>query len=519
MARQINDFQGVIRCLHNIGMGLSRKGQPRRALQYYQEALDLSRANSFKHLEANTLSNMAGVNNDLSQFRLALNQAMESLKLSQEIQSLEDQLHAYRNISKAHEGLGDFKRALEYHKYFKYFNDSITSIENRREVSRIEAVFQNEKMHQEIDLKNTLIEKQVLEMEQQSAMLKRQRLVRNVLIFGSVLLAAFAAAIYLNLRRRKKINALIIDQKQQIEHINNRLLKQNEEITCQHDEITRQKAIIEKNNNALVSSIRYAQNIQKSLLPEEDVFPEIFKEHFLIYEPKEIVSGDFYWVGRQNGTTLLAIADSTGHGVPGAFLSLMGISFLNEYIARRKYQSPSQLLDEMRLFFISSLHQQEGKNDQKDGIEMACIAIDHQNSSLVYSGAKMPIYIASNKPVMLNQNISKAVWGKIHKVSGDRMPISFHKKMVPFKNHTLMLNEGDMLYIMSDGFADQFKHDEAVISAGQSERFSSQRFLKLLNEIYFLTANQQRETILESLHNWKKDSQQVDDITVIGIRV
>jgi serine phosphatase RsbU (regulator of sigma subunit) len=498
LARQINDQQGVVRCLHNIGMSFSKLNDPRMALQYYQEALVISQANNFRHLEANTLSNMAGVNNDLGQYSRALNQASTSLQLSREIQSLDDQLHAYRNLSRAQEGLGNFRQALEYHKLFKHFNDSLTRIDNRREISRVEAEFQTERMQQEVELKNALLEKQDLELVQQSVSLNRQRLIRNILFIGLTALAIILAYIYASLRRRKKINALIMHQ--------------NREIVTQHEEITQQKHIIEEKNLALVSSIRYAQSIQKALLPDESSLHEAFKEHFVIYEPKEIVSGDFYWVSKQNGVTLLALADSTGHGVPGAFMSLLGMSFLNEYVARHKYTSPAQLLDEMRLYIISSLHQQGDHSDQQDGIEMALVAIDHVERSIVYSGARTPVFIASQNGIILNGNPIPPPEGPVHKLKADTMPLSFHRKMKAFTSHTLKLSSGDMVYMMTDGFADQF-------GTQTRERFSSQRVTKLLEEIFNLPLDQQKERLLETLYAWKQGCEQVDDIAVIGFRI
>jgi len=512
MAREINDLQGIVRCLHNLGMGYSRLGSPELALQYYQQALGTSRVNNFRHLEANTLSNMAGVNNDLRQYGLALNQATEGLMLAQQIQSLDDQLHAYRNISRAHEGLGDFRKALEYHKLFKFFTDSLHRIETRREVSRIEAIYQTEQMQQEMELKNALLEKQNLELAQQSASLSRQRLLRNVLLLGVISLAIIAGAIYWNLWRRKKLSNLIMSQKGEIEIINQTLVRQNSEIGCQRDEITRQKGIIEEKNAALVSSIHYAKSIQNALLPDETLLAESFKEHFLIYEPKEIVSGDFFWVNRQNGTTLLAVADSTGHGVPGAFMSMLGISFLNEFVARHKYLTPAQLLDEMRLYIISSLHQQGTPGDQQDGIELALVAFDHNNENVIFSGARTPIFIATQGEIDLNGKHLKAPAENLLKIKADQMPLAFHKKMKPFSNHTLKLNPGDILYLMSDGFADQFGYQSG-------ERFTSQRLISFLGKIQNLPLPTQKEKLLELFNNWKKDAEQVDDITVIGVKV
>lgn len=498
LARQVNDQQGVVRCLHNIGLSYSRLNQPSQALQYYREALQIAQSHNMKHLEANTLSNMAGVNNDLGLYTTALSQASRSLELSREIQSLDDQLHAYRNISRAHEGLGNFRQALEYHKLFKHFNDSLNRAENLREISRVEAEFQTERMRQEVELKSAQVEKQELEIASQSLSLGRQRMIRNILIIGFIFLASVLAYIYSSLLRRKRTNALI--------------MQQNKEISTQHKEIKLQKAIIEDKNEAMVSSIRYAQNIQRALLPDEPLLQDLLGEMFVIYEPKEIVSGDFYWIGKQNGITLLALADSTGHGVPGAFMSVMGMSFLNEFVARRKYASPAQLLDEMRLYIISSLHQQGDYSGTPEGIELALVAIDHQNYSITYSGARTPLFIASKNKITINGEALPISEGPVYKIKADQMPLSFHRKMRAFANQTIGLQADDMIYMMTDGLADQF-------GTQARERFTNQRALKLLEEVYPLPLEAQKEKILETFHAWKQDCEQVDDLAVIGFRV
>lgn len=498
MAREINDHQGVVRCLHNMGMSYSQMGDPRKALQHYQEALVIARAHQFKHIEANTLSNMAAVNNDLRQYNEALNLASRSLELSREIQSLDDQIYAYKNLSIAQEGLGNVSQALEYHKLFKLFNDSLTRIDNRREISEVENKYQTERIRQEMDLKNALVEKQELELAQQSASISQQKIIRNFMIAGLIALILILLNIYNNSRQRKRANTLIMEQ--------------NKEIGDQHEKITLQKNIIEEKNQALVSSIRYAQNIQNALLPDESILQEAFEEYFIIYEPKEIVGGDFYWISRQNGVTLLALADSTGHGVPGAFLSVMGLSFLNEFVARRKYLSPAQLLDEMRLYIISSLHQHGSQPTSQDGIEMALLAIDHKNRSVTFSGARTPIYIASEAEIHIDGNLVYKPNSPLVKIKGDPMPLSFHRKMKTFTNQTLLLNPGDKVYIMTDGFGDQFGSEK-------KERFTNLRAMKLLEKIFDQPMAEQKEILLNTLHDWRQDCEQVDDIAVIGFSI
>jgi serine phosphatase RsbU (regulator of sigma subunit)/tetratricopeptide (TPR) repeat protein len=512
MARQLNQPINVSRNLHNIALAYSRGGDPRRALDYYEQAREVAAAANNRTGVLGAMVNMSSIYNDLGDHRRAISLARQSLELARETGTLDDQREAYRNLATAHEGLGQHRQALEYHKLFKHFSDSILNIESRRDINRLEALYQYESMQQQMDLQQALLENQQEEFRQQSLLLKQQRMLRNVFIFAFAAVALTLALIYWNLVQRKRANNRMQRQKQRIEKINEQLTQQNHSIKAHRDEIRNQNQQIEEKNLTLMASIRYARQLQEALLPKPGEMQELLGEHFLIFRPREPVSGDFYWVGHQNDVTLVAMADATGHGVPGAFLSILGLTFLNEYIHTRLFTSAGNVLNEMRSYVNQSL-QQEGRNEsQAEGFDMAFLALDHNNYTLQYAGARNPLIVAGAPPVYLNQAAPGTKTAGLHKVPADLMPVAYHMKMQPFTTWEMKLQPGNMIYLFTDGFADQ-------LGGGQRMRFSSQRMLDLLEEIHSLPVESQQQALEAAFNEWKGDAQQVDDVSVLGIRL
>lgn len=227
-------------------------------------------------------------------------------------------------------------------------------------------------------------------------------------------------------------------------------------------------------------------------------FSEFIKEHFIFWKPRDIVSGDFYWIRRIDDKIVFAAADSTGHGVPGAFMSMLGISFFNEVVWRRKILQPASILNELRKQVKESLQQSGDKNEQKDGMDIALCVYDTQTRSLDYAGAHNPLYLIRN--------------GNLHSYKADRMPVGIHKRETPFSSHHIQLEENDMLYIFSDGYVDQFGDKT-------NEKFKSKRFKELLLTVTQLPAEAQKEQISQTLETWQGAQEQVDDILIIGLRV
>lgn len=259
------------------------------------------------------------------------------------------------------------------------------------------------------------------------------------------------------------------------------------------------KLLFEKQKKELTESLKYASYIQKALLPADSLLKRHFPEHFLIYMPCSIVSGDFYWLSRKKNYLYFALADCTGHGVPGAFLSIMGISFLNQIVDRNPDFNASMILNSLREYIMKALHQTGDIHEQKDGIDMAFCKINLDSNILHYAGAFSSIYVIKNT----NQLIE---------VPGDKMPIGVAaEEEISFTNQEIELNKGDLVYLFSDGYVDQF-------GGSDEKKFKFKPFRNLLLSVCTLSLEQQKEKIIKKHIEWRGKSPQLDDISVFCFR-
>jgi serine phosphatase RsbU (regulator of sigma subunit) len=257
--------------------------------------------------------------------------------------------------------------------------------------------------------------------------------------------------------------------------------------------------IYQKHKKELTQSLKYASYIQKALLPNPQALERNFPDHFLLFEPRDIVSGDFYWQLRKKDLLYFAIGDCTGHGVPGAFLSILGISFLNQIVDRNEKITAADVLNHLREYIMKALQQTGEEHEQKDGIDMALCVIDHQKQQLQFAGAFNPLYVIKNS-------------NRLIEVPGDKMPIGIAAEVeITFKNHIIELESGDIFYMFSDGFVDQF-------GGREGKKYKYRPFRNLLLNICNLPMAEQKAKLLSTLQEWKGTLPQLDDITIFGSR-
>jgi len=239
------------------------------------------------------------------------------------------------------------------------------------------------------------------------------------------------------------------------------------------------------------------------MLPPETFINELINENFILYKPRDIVSGDFYWIKQVNQYIVLVAADCTGHGVPGAFMSMLGMSYLNEIVQRREITQANEVLNELRKQVKHSLRQHGQRDESKDGMDMALCVIDLKDMQMQYTGAHNPLYLirdVDGRP-------------ELREIKADIMPVGFyHGKDKTFTNHDIQLEMGDTFYIFSDGFIDQK-------GGKDNKKFMSKNFKNLLLEIQDQPMLDQKDVLDKTLTDWMGDNSQMDDILVIGIRV
>jgi len=353
-----------------------------------------------------------------------------------------------------------------------------------------------EKQKEKISLQLEMINEQLLKIKEQEnririqvATLEKQKLVIYFVILALLLTSFLFYYIYRSYRIKKEANI-------RLEEKNRTISIQKEEITLQRDLAAAQRDQIAYQKKRITDSIMYARRIQAALLPSLELFSDKL-EHFVLYKPLDIVSGDFYWVSTQGSKQIIIAADCTGHGVPGAFMSMLGVTLLNEIVNGKHIIMPDQIIENVRNGVIKSLNQVADEESLKDGMDMAVTMIDFKRDVLWYSGANSPLYLVRDKEL-------------IH-YRADKMPASIHYKMHPFTLHQIELKKGDAFYIFSDGYADQF-------GGPKHKKFMSVKLKETLVSMTDMPMLKQGEKLNEIFEQWKGNNPQVDDITLVGVR-
>jgi serine phosphatase RsbU (regulator of sigma subunit) len=300
-------------------------------------------------------------------------------------------------------------------------------------------------------------------------------------------------------------------EKEKLEEI---VKERTEEIERSKQKIEEQRDIAYRQKKEILDSISYAQRIQQAVLPSPQYADDILLEHFILYRPRDIVSGDFYWMRKINNYVAVVAADCTGHGVPGAFMSMLGSSFLNEIVTRRSLDNAAQILNRLRNKVKRSLHQEGKEGEQKDGMDIALLIIDNETLELQYAGAYNPLYIIrENKDVNINdESIELDNRFEFIQLKADRQPIGIHLNEKDFTNHVFQLQNGDNLYSFSDGYVDQFGGETG-------EKFKHKRFRDLLLSIQGKPMDEQKQILEHAFVRWKRDLAQIDDVLVMGIKI
>ncbi len=319
--------------------------------------------------------------------------------------------------------------------------------------------------------------------------IEKQKLVLYFVLFALLLVSILGYYIYRGYKIKKEANI-------RLEEKNRTILMQKDEIEKQRDLAAAQRDQIGYQKRHIEDSIMYAKRIQTALIPSLELFSDKL-EHFVLYKPLAIVSGDFYWVSAQSNPQVIISADCTGHGVPGAFMSMLGVTLLNEIVNGKHILMPDQIIENLRQGIIKSLKQVAEEDSIKDGMDIAVCVVDFDKNILWYAGANSPLYLVRG--------------GELIHYRADKMPVAIHYKMEPFTLHKIDLQRGDAFYIFSDGFADQF-------GGPKQKKFMSLQLRETLVAMAGKPMLQQGEELNEIFEEWRGDGPQIDDMTLIGIR-
>lgn len=381
----------------------------------------------------------------------------------------------------------DYKNAFKYIEEYHELLDSMDNIVNRRDAANLEAQFQNEKKTSEIKFLNK-------EQKLKDAQLSKQKTIQvlvSVVAIVLLLLLVVGGYAYKNIRKSR---ALIQMQKAKVDEANEELHQQNEEIAAQRDEIETQKKIVDEKNSEIVDSIRYAERIQKTILPDKGKVDSVFSENFILFKPKDIVSGDFYWACETEDSFYLAICDSTGHGVPGAFMSLLNVGFLSEAINEKKIRLPGEVFNYVRESLINSI----SKDGQQDGFDGILLCLDSKSKTITYAAS-------NNAPLIVSGNT-------INYLPCDKMPVGKGVSGRSFNTYAMEVKKGDSIYLFTDGYADQF-------GGPKGKKFKYKPLEEILLTNTNLPMDLQHEILDNKFADWKGYLEQVDDVCIVGIRI
>jgi len=452
----------------NIGNVYSLMGDP-QAKKYLEESARLMEATGDKKNIAETYHNLAQFYYKSKNYDKGLEWSVKSLKLAEEMMDLERKEQITLLISACYEEKGNHKKALDYYKEHDGLGDSLSAAGNKDVLNKLNIEYETEK--KELQIKNLETEKAAEEAE--IAKQRAQKLFLGSCLAGALLLGVLLFYGFIKIRKNKK---LIEAQKQEVEH---------------------QKEIVEEKNKDITDSINYAKRIQHAILKSEEHSSPHLPPHFILFKPKDIVSGDFYWALEKQDHLYLAAADCTGHGVPGAFLTMLGISFLNEINAHEKLLSPAEILDKLRERVIKELGQTGKALENKDGMDISLGKLNLKTMQLEWAGANNPLYYIQDN--------------ELKEIKSDKQPIAYYMEMKPFTNHVIQFKKGDSFYLLTDGFADQFGGDKG-------KKFKYKQLQERLIETIKVEPEEQKRVLNNTFEEWRGSLEQVDDVCIIGVR-
>ena len=482
----------IASCYNNIGIIYIAKQQYHEALEVYNKSLEIRKLLGEKRGIAYSYNGIGNAYKHLSNFTKAIENYKNGMEIGKEIGSIEIIKISAEGLSEAFSEIKQFEEAFKYQVIFKQMSDSLRNEENTKRITQLSMQYQFDKK-----LKEQELLQQRLDIENDEK-LRRQKIYLSIAISGLIVMGLFAFVIFRGYRIKQRHNRLLAIQKAEISEKNLRLETQNEEITKQNKEI-------ERKNQDITASINYARRIQNAILPPPEMFSNVFSDYFIFFKPRDIVSGDYYWIKEVENHVIVTVADCTGHGVPGAFMSMLGIAFLNEIVNKIveekgiQYLQAGKILTDLRELVKKSLRQTGKDNEAKDGMDMSLFVLDRNKKILQFAGAYNSIYIVRN--------------GELIQIKADRMPIGiFINEKPEFTNTIFELQMGDTIYMFSDGYVDQFGGDDG-------RKFRVKPFKELILEIHHLPLQQQYRKFIEVLDEWKGLHEQVDDILVLGIKI
>lgn len=497
-AQERNEREEEAEAASVLGLIYSRLCNFDKALEHYRIARDIRKdLNDFAGL-ASTLNRLGMICRLTGDFDNAIEYYLKSLEIRKNNNLLTAIPWTMLGIASTYEEMRVYKEALEYYQKGLIDSDKRCALQCEMGMGRIYSQ-QGKKEKAEGTLLKAL---------QMAEELQANALIADIYLALSTLYETLnnPTKAFETYKQYQKVKETVLNEEAknrlqniEISHAIEKSEKEKEIFRLRNVELKAAYHEIDEKNREITSSINYAQYIQQAILPQPEEIPWLAQNSFILYLPKDIVSGDFYWFTQNQGKTIIAAADCTGHGVPGALMSMLGISLLEEIINKRNIVKANEILDNLRLEVIRSLKQKGAESKSKDGMDISLCVIDREKSTIQYAGAYNSLYFVNK--------------GELIEYKADKMPIAIHQRMdSSFTLYETNINVGDMLYLCSDGFQDQF-------GGADGKKFMTKNLKVLFSEIAPLPLTQQKEVLLNKYNQWKGEYEQVDDVVILGIRL
>jgi serine phosphatase RsbU (regulator of sigma subunit) len=482
------DKVGIAYSYFNLGLIHQAKKNYDKAIYVLNKALHL-----FTETEQN--AGLAAVLNSLSELhfaaghpRDAIQYAEKSIKIGTEIGDDETLRDSYRIISMAYGAMKSFDKAYSYQLLFIVKNDKLIDEARMKQINEVQAIYENKQRERET-------EELRLKEAEHAVQIKQQQMIGLIIAFILIAVAFFALVTYRNFKQEKKNLAEILRQKEEINHQNMALHEKQIEIEKVNEQLQHQ-------HKKITDSIRYAQTIQHALLPSEKL-SQAFEDSFVLYKPKDLVSGDFYWVHHGTSYDVVALGDCTGHGVPGAFMSLVGLALLNQIVVEEHRVSPAEILTSLNKGLIKALAKEY--NDNNDGMDIAVCVIERgeNEKTLRFSGASMPVHIFDKN----KQELFSLSPDRFH-IGGTRK-----KRSIDFKENVYSAQNSFIVYMTSDGLEDQ--------NNPKREKYSSKRLKDRILQMNRenLPLSSQKTLFENDLNEFMREAEQRDDVSLLAFHV
>ncbi|GIV27853.1 MAG: hypothetical protein KatS3mg027_1667 [Bacteroidia bacterium] len=456
--------------LGNIGNLYVDLGEHEKAMYYLTKAMKINKEVENKWGLISNFVNIGTVYSKQQKYTEAEQYLLQAIQIGEELQITNELKDYYKSLSELYVQMGKHKEALNAYKKHILYKDSVNSEENKKALATKEMQYQFEKKQDEEKAKH---EQELLKREAKE---KQQRLYLYLALAIAAAILVILGIVYKSLQTTKR-------QKKIIEQA--------------RDEIAAQKKIVEEKNKDILDSINYAKRIQEAILPHPNKWKQLFPDSFILYLPKDIVAGDFYWLEETDQYIFVAAADCTGHGVPGAMVSVVCSNALTRAVLEEKLTETNQILDKVREIVIEKL---SGSDENiRDGMDVCLIRINKQNRKQIqYSGANRPLYIAENNILI--------------EIKPDKQPIGKYEEAMPFTAQQIELKENTTLYLTTDGYADQFGGEKG-------KKIGTKQFKELLSSLVNKTMEEQKKTLETFYVQWRGEGYQTDDVTLIGIKI